>query len=167
MKFILCAEEVTFYINFTIQIAPQKSSFKYNDGVSVFFTWMWIVFCGDVNDFEDISEQPIRIRSAHVVNQNPASPILCEILPVFRSYHFIRQFWPVKTHLVGNKFFFVSVTLLSLWFTPFLSIFFVKFVTNKEECLYHKISSSLFQKNDFFVCLSIRSFVCVFVENRN
>lgn len=73
-------------------------------------TWVRIVLGGDVNDFEDIAEEPIRIGSTHVIHQDPPSPILDEVLLVFRSYQFIRQFWSIRTHfwafiyvLVSNK----------------------------------------------------------------
>ena len=60
---------------------------------------MRVIFGCDVDDFEDISEKPVRVSPAHVVHQDPAGPVLGEVLAVLRCQEVPGQLRSVATHL--------------------------------------------------------------------
>ena len=60
---------------------------------------MRVIFGCDVDDFEDISEKPVRVSPAHVVHQDPAGPVLGEVLAVLRCQEVTGQLRSVATHL--------------------------------------------------------------------
>jgi hypothetical protein len=68
---------------------------------------MRVVLGSDVDDLEDVAEEPVRIRPAHVVHQDPPGPILRKVLPVLRRQKVAGQLGPganvIKLFWLRNK----------------------------------------------------------------